>query len=50
MFLASQGDPAWLKAMGVEAVVLECAPGVYGDELGTTLTPENVGAFACTVR
>ncbi len=50
MLLASQGDPALLKAMGVEAVVLGCAPGVYGDELGTTVTPENIGAFAQQAR
>ncbi len=46
MLLTGQGDPALLKAMGVDGVVLGCAPGVYGDELGTVVTPENVSVFA----
>ena len=46
MLLTGQGDPALLKAMGVESVVLGCAPGVHGEELGTVVTPENLGVFA----
>lgn len=50
MRLANDGDPALLKAMGVDGVVLGCAPGVYGDELGTVITPENVDQFGRQAR
>ncbi len=45
MHLVNDGDPALLKAMGVDGVVLGCAPGVYGEELDTVITPENVSRF-----
>lgn len=50
MLLANDGDPALLKAMGVDGVVLGCAPGVYGDEFGTVITPENVEQFGRQAR
>lgn len=46
MRLVSDGEPALLKAMGVDGVVLGRAPGIFGDELGTIITPENISTFA----
>ena len=46
MLLTGQGDPALLKAMGVDGVVLGCAPGVRGEELGTVITPDSICRFA----
>ena len=45
MHLVNDGDPALLKAMGVEGVILGRAPGVEGDELGTVVTAANVDQF-----
>ena len=45
MRLVNDGDPALLKAMGVDGVVLGCAPGIRGEELGTVITTENVDHF-----
>ncbi len=50
MLLANDGDPALLKAMGVDGVVLGSAPGVHGDELGTVITPDNVDRFGLQAR
>jgi D-mannonate dehydratase len=45
VLLVSDGDPALLKAMGLDGVILGCAPGVQGEELGTVITAENVDHF-----
>ena len=50
MRLVNDGNPALLKAMGVDGVVLGCAPGVQGEELGTVITTENVNHFGQLAR